>query len=368
MFMTGKIRVALLTAAFGSMTMAGTPMAPLYAQAPAAPRALGTVKSISPTSLTVTTKDGADVTVTLSDGVQVVQLPPGSTDLKAGSPAQPADIAIGDRVLVTGKAGDTLPALSAARVVLMKSNDIASRKATQQADWQRNGTGGLVRAIDGTTLTIAAGARTLKVETNPQTIFRRYASDSVSFEDAKPGSLDQVRTGDQISVRGAKSGDGSSITAAEVVTGTFENLSGIVSGIDTTAMTVTLKDLLTKKTVTVQVTSNSDLRKLPAQAAASFATRNGAGGAASAGAGAGRRAGMDLSRMLSRLPTETLAELKTGDAVMIVASQGRADSLTAITMLSGVEQLLSSTAAGAQPLTLSPWTLGVPEGGGGGPQ
>ena len=50
----------------------------------------------------------------------------------------------------------------------------------------------------------------------------------------------------------------------------------------------------------------------------------------------------------------------------VVASQGRADSLTAITMLSGVEQLLSSTAPGAQPITLSPWNLGVPEGGGGG--
>ena len=56
---------------------------------------------------------------------------------------------------------------------------------------------------------------------------------------------------------------------------------------------------------------------------------------------------------------------------MIVASEGSAgsDALTAVTMLSGVEPLLSATPAGAQPITLSPWTLGVPEAGsGGGPQ
>jgi hypothetical protein len=76
---------------------------------------------------------------------------------------------------------------------------------------------------------------------------------------------------------------------------------------------------------------------------------------------------MDLSRMLARLPTGSVADLKTGDAVMIVASPG-ADSFTAITLLSGVEALLTAP-AGQAPITLSPWNIGgAPEGGGGGPQ
>ena len=195
-----------------------------------------------------------------------------------------------------------------------------------------------------------------------------------------PAALGDVHTGDQISVRGPKSDDGATITADEVVTGTFQNLSGAISAVDASAGTVTLKDLISKKVETIHVTPNSDLRKLPAQAAAAFAHRNDPPAAAGATpqaaarpdggpAGAGnRRAGMDLSRMLSRLPTETLADLKPGDAVMIVASQGRGDSLTAITMLSGVEQLLSASGSSAQPITLSPWTLGVPEGAGGGSQ
>ena len=138
------------------------------------------------------------------------------------------------------------------------------------------------------------------------------------------------------------------------------------------AGTVTLKDLISRKTATIHVTPNSDLRKLPQQAAAAFAHRNdapAAGAAPDAAPAGNRRAGMDLSRMLARLPTETLADLKPGDAVMIVASSGRGgDSLTAITMLSGVEQLLSASGSSAQPITLSPWNMSIPEGGGGGAQ
>ncbi len=79
----------------------------------------------------------------------------------------------------------------------------------------------------------------------------------------------------------------------------------------------------------------------------------------------GRSAGMDLSQMLSRLPTETVGDLKVGDAVMIVASQtepGNA-ALTAVTLLSGVEPILAATPSGAPAMTLSPWSVG-----GGGPE
>ena len=324
--------------------------------------------------LTIATAAGAQVTVTVSGTTPVLQLPPGSADLKAATATTVANIAVGDRVLVTGKTGDTPSALTAARVVLMKSNDIAARQSAQQAEWQRNGTGGLIRAVEGSTLTVAAGIRTLKVQTTPTTIFRRYADDSVKFEDAKLGKLDQIRTGDQISVRGGKSEDRTSITAEEVVTGTFENLSGSVTAVDATAGTITLKDLISKKTVTVHVTAKSDLRNLPTQTAAMFTSRSATpAAAASAQATTGavarpRNTGMDLSRMLAQLPAVSLADLKPGAAVMIVASQDRvgSDELTAITLLSGVEQILSATPSGGQPITLSPWNLGMPEAGGGG--
>ena len=73
---------------------------------------------------------------------------------------------------------------------------------------------------------------------------------------------------------------------------------------------------------------------------------------------------MDLSRMLPTLPQQKLADLKAGEAVMIVASEGdEAGPLTAITLLSGVEPLLAGKSAGAKPITLSPWDLDAPGGG-----
>jgi hypothetical protein len=297
-------------------------------------------------------------------------------------------------VLVNGKAGDTASAFTASRVILMKSGDIAQKHELEQADWQKRGTGGIVSAVDaGTgTLTVAVGAKKIAVTTSGKTQFRRYAGDSVKFEDAKPSTLAQIQAGDQLRVRGAKSEDGSSIQAEEVVSGSFKNLAGLIATIDAANGTLTLKDLATKKTVTVNITANSSVRTLPPQAAAMFAARakggaagavqaqgagrgtgQGAGqGEASGGGrpgGAGRSAGGDLSQLVSRLPNKTIADLKVGDAVMIVASQPDPGSatVTVVTLLSGVEPILAA-APGAPSMTLSPWSLGggEPEGGGGG--
>ncbi len=343
-----------------------------FGQAPAsAARQSGTVTAVEGNKLSLTTAAKAQVAVSIAADATVLQLPPCGTNLKEATPSTFASIAGGDRV-ITGKPGDLD---TASRVILIKASDIALCRTRQQADWQKNGTGGLVKSVAGPAITMAVGARTVQVDTSSTTTFRRYADDSVSFEDAKPGTLAQIQPGDQISVRGSKTGDGAAITAQEVVTGTFQNLSGALTAIDPAAGTITLKDLLTKKTVTVKVTANSDLRKLPPQAAAMFAHRSGAQAGSTAAAPATNapaasapdrpRGGADLSRAMARFPTETVADLHNGDAVLLVASNSQGSQLTAITLLSGVEQLLSATPAGAAPLTLSPWSIGgAPEAGG----
>jgi len=50
--------------------------------------------------------------------------------------------------------------------------------------------------------------------------------------------------------------------------------------------------------------------------------------------------------------------------VMVVASEAATGIPTAITLLSGVEQILSATPAGGAPITLSPWNMSSPEGAG----
>lgn len=354
-----------------------------FAQAPIAIHQMGTVKVITAGVVTIATAAGAEVSVTIPATARVLQLPPGSTDLKAGTPATLEDIALGDRMLAIGTAGDSALFIQATRIFLMKSSDIATRNAAEQADWQKRGTGGLVKAVDGAHLTVAIGSRTVTIDTTPKTIFKRYAADSVAFEDARLSTLTDLHPGDQLRARGAFSSDHASLTAEEIVSGTFANFSGVVSEVNPLASTLTLKDLSTQKKVMVDVGAKSDLRKLTPDAAMKFAARNApasaaAGHAAPAGAlqahaeGAGvsspRRPDMDLAQMLPRLQAQTLADLRVGDSVMIVATEKNAQNPTVLTLLSGVEAILSATPSGGRPLTLLPWNIGEPQGGGGGSQ
>jgi hypothetical protein len=291
--------------------------------------------------------------------------------------------------------------LSAVRIVVIKSTAINARNENEQADWQRRGTGGIVKSVSGMDIAVGVGTRTITIDTTPSTVFKRYAADSIKFQDASNGKLGDIQPGDQLRARGDKSADGTSVKADEVVTGTFDNLSGVLVSVNPAESTLTLKDLSTKKMFTVKVTANSELHALPPELAASLAARSrpgaaapsgtasapqagasgtGASGAAGnrpgyagpnapagAGAAGGRRAG-DLSQIVARLPLQTLADLKPGTAVLIVGSQGSAPGqVTAITLLSGVDALLTAP-AGSAPFTLSPWNIGAPEGGEGGAQ
>ncbi len=364
----------LLPLATGAPAIAQTVGAPTQS---AAPRQSGTVKAITPHDFVLTTAAG-DVAVTVPEKERVLLVPPGSKDLSSALPGTLADVAAGDRVIVTGTAGDSGSVMNATRVLVMKSTAIAARGAADQAAWSR-GVGGIVRSVDPGTgiLTVANGARVTTVDTSAKTTVRRYAGSSVRFEDAVPSTVAEVRAGDQLRARGERSPDGTTLVADEIVSGSFGNFSGVLTAVDAAAGTVTLKDLATKQPVTVAFTDKSDLRRLPPGAAQSMSARAGGEGAghgaapgnaalagertpggASNGQGIGQgRAGMDLSRMLTRLPTETLAGLKPGDAVLIVASNNPQNSQpVAITLLVGVEQILAAHPAGDT--TLSLWSLG----------
>jgi len=353
-----------------------------FAQTAQASRQIGTVKEVVPGRLTIATDAGAKISVNVADGAKVLQIAPGSTDLKTAQTIALGDIEPGDRVLVTGHL-DAPDALTASRVILMKSTDISKKREAEQEDWQKRGTGGLVSAVDpaANTVTLTARGKKITVETTPATVYRRYADGSVKYEDARPGKLAEIQPGDQLRVRGERSEDGASIKAEEIVSGSFKNLAGTVASIDAAAGTLTLKDLASKKTYIIKVTANSSVRELPAEAAARFAARaraaqpaaSGAAPASTTGSATGTEqphaasAGGDLSQLISRLPQGSLGQLHAGDAVMVVASQAAPGeiALTAVTLLSGVEPILAATPKGEASMTLSPWNFGGGADGGG---
>jgi hypothetical protein len=387
MRMMNVVRVSLMMSALA----VAVPTTVAAAQAAAGQRAAGTVKSTSATGLMLTTTAGQDVVVTVPDAVKVLMVAPGSKDLKSATPGTLSDVTVGDKVLVVGDPAASGPGLTAARVIVMKAGAIAATHQAEEAAWTKGG-GGIVKSVDAATgtIVIASGLKTVTVMVTPQTVVRRYSGDSVRFADAKVSTIAAIQKGDQLRMRGTKSADGTTITADELVTGMFRNYSGLISAIDASAGTVTLKDLTTKKAVTVAVGTNSDVRRIPPMLAERVAGRmKGTGaGAPSGGPGAPaggqggpgshgapgedgaqreRSAGSDLSQMLSRLPTETLSGLKVGDAVMIVATSPSSEAETpmAVTLLAGVDAILRASPSG-QTMTLSPWSLGGGAGGEGG--
>ena len=82
------------------------------------------------------------------------------------------------------------------------------------------------------------------------------------------------------------------------------------------------------------------------------------GGGARAGAGG---QGGDLQQAIARMPASNLTDLQKGDAVMIVATSNNADSVVAITLLSGVEPILQASPSGQSILT--PWSMSGAPGG-----
>jgi hypothetical protein len=68
-----------------------------------------------------------------------------------------------------------------------------------------------------------------------------------------------------------------------------------------------------------------------------------------------RSASSDLSQMITTFPAITLADLHKGDAVMIVASDPTpgASTVTAITVLTGVDPILTANPNGGMSLSMS---------------
>ncbi len=309
------------------------------AQAPAAAASvsqLGTVKTVSGTTISLATDTGQAITVTVPTDAKVVQLAVGSTDLKSAKPSQFSDIAVGDRILATGKPGDTPSALTARLVVVMKSVAIAQMQAAQQADWKERGTGGIVSSVDSAKgiITLQSGSKKLTVNTTSATKFRRFENGSVKYEDSKPGTLAQVEPKDQLQVLGNKSTDGLSIQAEEIMSGSFLNLSGLLTSIDPVAGKITFKDLATKKIMIVNVTANSDMRSIPLMTATMLANRSNGGGGGGRGGRGGRGGGGGGGG--------------GGDATVATASAPvNAPVPDAALAAIGVDSTLGTTAAGA---------------------
>jgi|SRR5580658_511100 hypothetical protein len=374
------------------------------APARAVAKRIGAIKAINGSEITLTPDSGPDVKITVQAAAQIVRLAPGETSLNNATTIQLQDLQVGDRIRATGWATDDNLPLPVLKIVVMTHSDLEARHQQDLQDWQKRGVGGLVGAVDPAagTVTISvssfAGKKNIVIHSSNSTVIRRYAPDSVKFDDAKPSTLQQIHPGDQVRARGDRSADGADVTAQEIVSGSFPGIAGTVNSVDASSSTLSVHDLLSNKTVVVKITPDSQLRHLPLDVAQRFAMflKGGTGGAAggagsgsgsaagggqtaapaspasgvgAAGSGAGARSGgsMDFQRVLSRQPAAALTDLHKGDAVIVLSTEGTAGIGTVITLVSGVEPILQAAPSASTAAMLTPWNMGAPAGDAGGP-
>ena len=364
------------------------------AQQPATTRHLGAIKAINGTSITLAPDSGPDVIITVQPTTRLLRIAPGQKDLKSATPIQLQDLQVGDRILVGGKPSDNNASVLATTIVVMTHSDLAALHQQELQDWQKHGVDGPVTAVDvaAGTVTITSSRKPVVIHCSPSTVIRRYAPDSVKFDDARPSTLAAIHPGDQLRARGQRSADGGELTADEIVSGAFRNIAGTVNSVDSAASTVNVHDLLSKQTVTVKITPDSQLHQLPPEMAQRIAMRlkrSGAGSSSTPGpaangeghrpeqnenANAGPESGTrhfggapDLQQILNRTPTVSLNDLHKGEAVIVLSTEGAANAGTAITLLTGVDPILEAAPNASGASILTPWSLGAPSGDSGGP-
>ncbi|MBA3515271.1 MAG: hypothetical protein H0T77_12955 [Pyrinomonadaceae bacterium] len=348
--------------------------------------AIGEVKAIDPASnkIMVKTDAGSGVTVTVSDKTVYMRLAPGETTLTNATKITLADVAEGDRVWARGKVSKDLKSVPAAALIVMNKADIEKKHEAERTEWRRRGILGVVSAVNTETKEITISSRSM---TGTQSVIipvaekvdmRRYAPDSIKFSDAQPGTIGEVKVGDQLRALGERSPDGSRVTAEKIVTGSFRTVAGTITAVDAASGEIKVNDMQTKQPLTVVIKQDAVLRKFPAAGEMAMFGRGpgaGQGGPPSGQPGApaqrpggsrpqpaageapgpggrgfrGSGGSLNIQEMLERLPTIALAEVKVGDTIIVSSTKGADPSrLTAISLVAGADTLLNMMAARQQ--------------------
>lgn len=327
----------------------------------------GDVVSVDNEKIVVNTK-GGQVDALLSDKTAYKRVSAEKPDFATAAGASLSDIAVGDKLVISGVPAADGKSVPARVVYLMTKADIAHKRAKESEQWKTRGITGRVVSVNPASNQIDLEMRSLmgstKLSLSPKenAKFLRYAEDSIRYDEAKPSSLSEIKPGDMLRALGDRNPDGTAFTAEEIVTGAFQTIAGTVKSVDAEKKEVLIKNLQSGKDVTVVVSSAFLMKKFPAEAAERMAGLQMGGGVRPVGQtgaapvtpptggqgqtpGAGRPGfggrGGNVDEMLDRFPDITAADLKPGDMIAFSSSKNaNVDRIKAIKLLAGVEPFL----------------------------
>lgn len=363
----------IIIAAAAALTFSTTPRARAAQQ-----HLIGEVTAVDAATGRLTVKadaGGASVEVTTDERTAFRRVPPGQTALDKAEPITRADVRVGDRVLVpNGAAGASAPAR---QVIIMARAALAEQQERAREERRRRTLMGRVAAVDAARREITVQGRTregvqnVTVAATEATRFLRYAPDSLRAEHARPGTLSDVRVGDQFRATGDRDAAGTRFTAEEVVTGTVSRIFGQIVSVDAARGEVTLRNEMMGENFTVALGQHTTLRRVTPEVAARLAeqraqrgqrrerreerrasregsegeraegrNREGREGRRGEGRGPGGGGG-NFQQMFENLPAITAAELKKGDTILVTGTAGAdATRLTAVSLVAGDAELL----------------------------
>jgi hypothetical protein len=337
---------------------------------------LGEVVTIAPGKIVIKADTG-QIEAVLSDKTEYKRVAADKPSLATATAAAFADIAVGDKVMVTGILAADGKSLPARAVYLMTKADISQKHEKEKQEWRTRGIAGKVAAVNPQTNQVTVEVRGMMGNMTPVTVtpkadakFKRYAPDSIKYDEAKDSTLAEIQAGDMIRVLGDKNTEGTSMAAEQLVTGAFQTIAGVVKSIDAAKGEVVITELQNHKDITVIAAEASVMKRFPAEAAERMAGAQmpaggarpvGQGGAQPAGGqaqpagsqgptrvmmggpgGPGmRQAGGGLDEMIDRFPNITVADLKVGDMIAISSTKnGSTERIKAIKLLAGVEPFI----------------------------
>jgi hypothetical protein len=405
-----KFLTVFALALFACLCGAGAALGQTADPAITATRVFGKITAIDAPAgqLSVKTDAGSVLMLTINEKTVFQRMPPGETDRSKAIASALVEITVGDGVYARGYVSDDRKSMPAQQVIVVSQSEIAQKQERERQEWRKRGLNGIIESLNPQTKEItvttraAEGPKPVVIPINDKVRLRRYAPDSVRFSDAKKSGWEDLKVGDQVRAKGDKSTDGARFTAEEIVTGAFQTLGGAVVSVDAAKGEIKINDIQSKQPVTIMVSRDTTLKRVPAEFMQMMARGGGGGGAPGAGGGAppqggsasgggGRPAGgqgaqasspgaggqqpngapgggFDIQRIIENLPATTLAELKAGDMLLISSTKGADPSrATAITLVAGVEPIFAMLQARQGGPANRPPNLGTINIGIGGP-
>ncbi len=379
------------------------------------PPPIGQVAAVGAGQFTLHTDSGSSLTVLVPAKSAILLVPPGAKNLSSATKISVQEIVVGDRAMVRGSFSPDDKSITASSVIVMSKTALTERHQAEEQAWREHGIAGIVKGVDTAnrqlTLAVPNNPPTPQNPTHPLTLtlaanaqILRYAPNSANFSDARPAPFGQIKIGDQIRALGTLSADGKQYTARELVSGTFRNIGATVVSVDAAKGAIQIKNLANGKLVQVQTTPATKMHTLLPFVAMMIARFNSGGampgppgGTARHGAqggnfrgpgGAGgphpmtggvrfaKRPG-DFNQLLERMPPLALSDLKPGEPLIVVSTEGvKQSEVTALDVLAGVRPILEARPKGSKQVNLGPWNMGsapsqssgpgLPSGGGGG--